>query len=414
MNERTANTFAIGSLLIFPFLGVELCRVIYEIVLGRYWYFISSNKSTFFAIGLSLALVLAIACVKRSRKRFNALSLFLFAFFILSTYSIIYSFLATGIDQILLKQLFYLLCSIAIVYLAKSFNVLNINFFYLKLFWLVLLVVSLLVSIAGAYPFSGPHMFGLSSLFLILSSSEKSDKTRQLDIVYGLVYLIVFILGSGDINRSLLIWLVLLFGYKFYIWTSRKKNMFPVFWLFFITLFSVSLFYISENIKVSEDNSKTLNRIASIIWQNDDYVSSESLNDRKLENEAVLNKFTLEGSDLNYLFGFGASASYDVWLARKRLPENKNVHTGPFYELLKRGSVGVIIQFSIILLMILFTIKNRLFFSENKIEFLLAWYFLLCCIFFMTWADSYYTSPALWLFYGYCATRTSARKGIVE
>ena len=132
------------------------------------------------------------------------------------------------------------------------------------------------------------------TIFLILSSSEKSDKTRQLDIVYGLVYLIVFILGSGDINRSLLIWLVLLFGYKFYIWTSRKKNMFPVFWLFFITLFSVSLFYISENIKVSEDNSKTLNRIASIIGQKDDYVSSESLNDRKLENEAVLNKFTLE------------------------------------------------------------------------------------------------------------------------
>ncbi|GGK77343.1 hypothetical protein GCM10007941_29360 [Amphritea balenae] len=127
-----------------------------------------------------------------------------------------------------------------------------------------------------------------------------------------------------------------------------------------------------------------------------------SLNDREYENNSVKDKFHNEASVLNYIFGLGASARYDVYLSKKVIYENHNVHVGIYSEYLKRGGVGLLVLILINLIVICRAVLDRDYlYNKNDIGiFFLFWFYVLSVVYWFTWSAMFFTYMLNWIYIG--------------
>lgn len=380
---------AILLLILLPLFGVLGSRFLYEFIQGIWWYDTATERTIFSTLGGALSLILLFFLNPFRKTRISVFDFLMFTYFVVWIFSLVKGVYSYGFDKYVLKQVFTFATMLMAYVYGKSWQG-SSGFKYAPLVLLVLL--DTLITLLGVYPNAFPLFTAVVFLGLIISIREKK-------YAVSILLAISLILSISDINRTLMLWMLLILLSSIGMWISQLPRLMVV----IVCLVAASPMLIEENDTL--EKSKTEVRIEQMKRMlglaPPSYEVDISTMDRKLEAWAVEDKF--EGASLaDTLLGFGAGAKYDVALMQKVILDNANVHMGPWYELLNRGLVGVILLALIFVwsLYLLYKFKEHQIKNDRYLEWMLAWLFIVAIIFWMTWSNFVYTAIFFWFYLG--------------
>ena len=380
---------AILLLILLPLFGVLGSRFLYEFIQGIWWYDTSTERTIFSSIGGALSLLVLFFANPLRKTKISVFDFLMFTYFVVWTFSLVKGVYSYGFDKYVLKQVFTFATMLMAYVYGKSWQG-SSGFKYAPLVLLVLL--DTLITLLGVYPNAFPLFTAVVFLGLIISIREKKYAVSTL-------LAISLILSISDINRTLMLWMLLILLSSMRMWISQLPRLMVV----IVCLVAASPMLIEENDRL--EKSKTEVRIEQMKRMlglaPPSYEVDISTMDRKLEAWAVEDKFE-DASLADTLLGFGAGAKYDVALMQKVILDNANVHMGPWYELLNRGLVGVILLVLIFVwsLYLLYKFKEHQIKNDRYLEWMLAWLFIVSIIFWMTWSNFVYTAIFFWFYLG--------------
>ncbi|MBU2964355.1 hypothetical protein Q4508_14090 [Amphritea sp. 2_MG-2023] len=407
--NRTLSRLSVVLVIFCPFIGLELSRLYFEILKGEWWYFISSERSLMLSFGILLSILYFLKFENIKKIYLNYYDLLIIFYAWLFFVSIIISIFNEGVDVILIKQVFIFFVMFFSYRIGRSSN-LFLDKEILMYGALFIVTINVALSVLGAYPGSSSILMSLLILLCVICY-EKS----LCYFVFLSLFLIMFVMGLEDINRTFMAWffVYLLVNLYFYYKKAFLFILCPL--VIFLVIVFGALFDFSKGISVDDESSKTLGRISSIVFiiGGGDLEEKVSLNDREYENNSVKQKFDDEAGFLNYVFGFGATARYDVALSRKVIYENHNVHVGFYSELLKRGVVGVFVLIMINLFVIYRGVLDKDYlYRKDRVEYyLFFWFYVLSLIYWFTWSAMFFTYMLNWIYIGMKLSNYSKASG---
>lgn len=343
-------------IIIYVFVSHFLIKLIFELILGQWFYIQSQNQQWIFYGLLAVDYIFSFKKVINLRIKLNPISLFSIILFIMVIHGLYIGIIYHNPPFVIINDMIpILMLALNILRMQSEFEKQEINFLSLFITCTILAAGSCLFGLLAIllHKPSAPSMGDAKIFIPLFLTALIALRPLPIKAIFGC--LLIFVLSFNNINRTIMLFMLIVS----IIYTVYKIIKNPVFGFLLLGLFIILSTLI---VTFLPKDSPTFSRISNI--QNIDLNERKgSVGERQAEWEAIQLKLAANGETASW-FGLGFGGLYEVKFTHQYLKEYGHAHYSWAWFNFRFGIVGYLYLIILFCCLSFNGIRSFLFYNE--------------------------------------------------